>query len=1149
MSNINNKYINSKQTSYYRDSINISHNKLFVDSLYIKDQSDIAGQSTNNETPSVYKNKWFFSPLKDSNYLYQFDQNGKLVPINYLRELIGPSLFTIADALSNSNVIVNGQNVKINPNAQTSYQSIPTITDKLFLNDGRVVVFGKFRYPTGYQSGGLGLTQVIAIINKNIDGKITINKNFSQISNTNLTPDVRMLINDETKIFELTSATSSSKATFNSYDITSSSTSKEITYINLDLYDKVSNIQQAIEYNDLVIFVANSYKIGYTGLYAINKTTGITKRLNILFNKSYLAMPEVQLSIINNTLYALPKKNTNDYTLNTKYLFYKISLANIDNNLVGDLEDADIETFQIYNGTTETNIQNITPPNNSFYFEKSTTISTFPILINHFSVDEITGDIYIAAHCQPNITKVYVSNGSNYQNLYNEEIVETKKLGIKILTKFSSSNVKQFEKFYYGTNIPFLTCLDSEYIYTVMPEVTLIGANPDNVLFGLCKTGVNTIIPNNASAANGLFLRNKFCRISKTNGDISQFISNEYDYFQSNHQSALHSLPDATDNSLNSIIVSWPRFGGNHGNKSVAILRIDANNINDDNSSSSSSDSDGYANSSSSSSSQSYSESSYSSQSSESSSSSSSYEILADNVINGIFINQGLHNLLPFSFSIKELNNNYSNDLSFTFGEKSSFNYSFNKDAPNGNENDYNAVKSVDIIVANTYWANDYNLSIFSNNHSYNKVEDFYLTPKFSWDKPIVTSIASANTYSEIVYDFEIFALSTNSEIFKAQFGTYFNYEKIIALDDKAIAMTIGVNSSDIYMTTNNYIEKYKHEEFLTNKKPNTETYEIISKANINQDLLLLEHGDYVWSSQTYRGNLVRRSKVDMEIDYIFTAIDSIKNIAYSEKHLSYFAFGDKNIWKISGNSKTIIYSAGENTIIDASILNNGTLAIILSNNRIKILKVDLFTVIYNDSISAIFNKIINYKNGFVVIKDIIADSISNTYSVSLYIFDGKLIKNNTIVCKNREYKTLSSYIINNDKFSIGSKIYPSDAKIYNDNLIISIESGLFLAIDLVKVDKNYAYKTALYGITNFGIIDSSKKYNIDINKIKIFVGSEDGISDKWESGEIQTSNNYVYYGGGNNLTPGERYYVNIQTYSNEFGWSNISKQEFIMPI
>ena len=67
-------------------------------------------------------------------------------------------------------------------------------------------------------------------------------------------------------------------------------------------------------------------------------------------------------------------------------------------------------------------------------------------------------------------------------------------------------------------------------------------------------------------------------------------------------------------------------------------------------------------------------------------------------------------------------------------------------------------------------------------------------------------------------------------------------------------------------------------------------------------------------------------------------------------------------------------------------------------------------------------------------------------------------------------------------------------------------------------------------------------------NKVRVFVGSAPQLNDKWDSGEVETALSSIYYGGGNNLTGGSTYYVNIQVYTAEFGWSKVQTQIFVMP-
>jgi len=82
---------------------------------------------------------------------------------------------------------------------------------------------------------------------------------------------------------------------------------------------------------------------------------------------------------------------------------------------------------------------------------------------------------------------------------------------------------------------------------------------------------------------------------------------------------------------------------------------------------------------------------------------------------------------------------------------------------------------------------------------------------------------------------------------------------------------------------------------------------------------------------------------------------------------------------------------------------------------------------------------------------------------------------------------------------------------------------------------------------TCMAVRDDLFKNVLNVSAIRVFVGSEEYLSDKWDSGVVETDKNSIYYGGGDNLTPGETYFVNIQV-RDENGWSGVQTKEWIMP-
>ena len=121
------------------------------------------------------------------------------------------------------------------------------------------------------------------------------------------------------------------------------------------------------------------------------------------------------------------------------------------------------------------------------------------------------------------------------------------------------------------------------------------------------------------------------------------------------------------------------------------------------------------------------------------------------------------------------------------------------------------------------------------------------------------------------------------------------------------------------------------------------------------------------------------------------------------------------------------------------------------------------------------------------------------------------------------------------------------DYDIENDMVVFVLKSGLFGMYHLPSNNIFGLVNGNISNVTCMAFRDTTISYLDRQTKIRVFVGSEMGLSDKWDSGEIETQLTSIYYGGGNNLEPGKKYYVNIQTYSEKFGWSEVQVKEFVM--
>jgi len=124
------------------------------------------------------------------------------------------------------------------------------------------------------------------------------------------------------------------------------------------------------------------------------------------------------------------------------------------------------------------------------------------------------------------------------------------------------------------------------------------------------------------------------------------------------------------------------------------------------------------------------------------------------------------------------------------------------------------------------------------------------------------------------------------------------------------------------------------------------------------------------------------------------------------------------------------------------------------------------------------------------------------------------------------------------------------------DQVVVMLKSGLFLIYN-ISIEEKYISYGNVWGVydSDSGIADvlsvATKNYHMEEvenqNKVRVFVGSEPHYSDRWDSGIVETGLKSMYYGGGNNLVPGKKYYVHIQTHSDKNGWGELQIKEFVM--
>ena len=127
---------------------------------------------------------------------------------------------------------------------------------------------------------------------------------------------------------------------------------------------------------------------------------------------------------------------------------------------------------------------------------------------------------------------------------------------------------------------------------------------------------------------------------------------------------------------------------------------------------------------------------------------------------------------------------------------------------------------------------------------------------------------------------------------------------------------------------------------------------------------------------------------------------------------------------------------------------------------------------------------------------------------------------------------------------SIGIGFNPVTRQVVN-----VLRNGLIGYFDLNDYMFYGLFQTELSDITCMATRGNRFKEYSNVSAVRIFVGSDEHLSDKWDSGVVKTDKKSMYYGGGDNLEPGETYYVNIQVYDSMHGWSGTQTRELTMPL
>lgn len=287
-----------------------------------------------------------------------------------------------------------------------------------------------------------------------------------------------------------------------------------------------------------------------------------------------------------------------------------------------------------------------------------------------------------------------------------------------------------------------------------------------------------------------------------------------------------------------------------------------------------------------------------------------------------------------------------------------------------------------------------------------------------------------------------------------------------------------------------------------------------------NKDIVSLADKK-IWGHNLDSGNIYEFENENGVLSKIpFSKVSNVKKIVYSDYHGALFAMTETDVFFIDEENKEpdIIYSIESGNIKDIDVSKSGEL-IVMTNNSVKILKNDFYSILLNYEIdqNPVLAKFSDKGKATIITES------SNT---RIFFWSDSITSSIEI----EELGMASVFSTKNDSL---------DLLLFNNGKMYRIDHSNR------RVELIYDYEEPTISGGNSGVVflDESSEQE----KVRVFVGSKPMSNDRWDSGEVETSKSKMAYGGGDNLVPGQKYYYHITTCV-DGKWSEPSMSDFVVP-
>ncbi len=383
--------------------------------------------------------------------------------------------------------------------------------------------------------------------------------------------------------------------------------------------------------------------------------------------------------------------------------------------------------------------------------------------------------------------------------------------------------------------------------------------------------------------------------------------------------------------------------------------------------------------------------------------------------------------------------------------------------------------------------------------------------------------------------------------------------QEIVSQTDINTVSSVFVSDGKVFVCAGGFLSIYSYE-----------SMNLLSSKYFVSDIKVHDYrreDGYIYAGSKSNGKIYKISSIDLENFNEIESSDAVVGMKWSDYFGKYIVHCENSLkfFDLSDNSVETFYDINGYTIKDISIsndkitiscqsyekipyagdyLNNSDFVVAAENRRC-----DRVNVYVPNEKKYVFENNLDY--------DFISDSIVlDGDIVTLLGYDSSSVYVKIINSSSDNIFTYSFKTIEKPIEMIYMPVADTSFVLISDGSILDWSSGELKVIFEGETSATLASNGLLINrkeVTTQPSSSSSSSSSsgsgiLEYRPIQVVVGDYYGGANKWDSGEFVIPKKCVLYGGGNNLEPGQRYYVSIRAKTDSGVWCDYATMPFVMP-